>query len=176
MIDPDNTIVAFDLESEKFRLVPHPEGCPDISSLQHFEQPQLVELRGLLCLSCVQGSKMDIWILKDYNYESGNDHIRGTWVKEYSIDLNVLHPSYQMWDSPFHYFAPIDIEDTKVLIESHMRGVGYYHLQSKKFKGFMHSSRQMPYLKFSFYVESLRPLKRTISTGETLKQLKQKQK
>ncbi|XP_043714784.1 F-box protein At3g07870-like [Telopea speciosissima] len=164
LIDSNNTIIAFDVESEEFRVVPHPEGCPDLRSFDSSVH-QLVELRGLLCLSCAIDSKMDIWMLKDYCYESGNDHIVGTWMKEYSIDLNVLHRSYRLGDNPFRYYAPRDIEDTEVLIETHMKGLGYYHLQSKRFKGFIHSSRQMPRLRFSFYVESLRSLKQTISTG-----------
>ncbi|XP_043714786.1 F-box protein At3g07870-like [Telopea speciosissima] len=159
MIDPNYTIIAFDVECEEFRLVPHPEGgCPDPRSLQSTAF-QLVELRGLLCLSHFKGSKMDIWMFKDYYYESGNDRrISGTWVKEYSIDLNVLYRRYRMGKCFSHYYTPRDIEDTKVLIETHLKGLGYYDLQSTSFKGLMHS-REMPKLQFSFYVESLRPLK-----------------
>ncbi|XP_043714787.1 F-box protein At3g07870-like [Telopea speciosissima] len=163
MMDPNNTIIAFDVEREVFRLVPHPKGCPDPRSLK-WGDLQLVELKGLLCLSCANHklSKMDIWMFKDYHYESGNDRISGTWVKEYSIDLNVLPCSYRK-KSIFDYYVPRDIvEDTKVLIETHMKGLGYYHLQNKSFEGLMHSS-EMPFQQFSFYLESLRSPKQTIS-------------
>ncbi|XP_043714783.1 F-box/kelch-repeat protein At3g23880-like [Telopea speciosissima] len=168
MVDPNYSIIAFDVEREEFRLVSHPEGCPDVKSLQYhknFEtiELQLVELGGLLCLSCAKDSKMDIWMLNDYYYESGNDHISGTWVKEYRIDVSGTwvkgYSIYLMNDDHCNYYAPRDIEDTEVLIESYMNGLEYYHLQSKRFKEFMRRSRQMPNLRFSFYLESLRSLK-----------------
>ncbi|XP_043694478.1 F-box protein At3g07870-like [Telopea speciosissima] len=84
LIDIEKTILAFNLENEEFRLVPRPSGCSDLvcSNLQ------LVELKGLLCLSCVDEGVhiMDIWMPKDYC----NETRMFTWVKEYNIDLSTL--------------------------------------------------------------------------------------
>ncbi|XP_042491834.1 F-box protein At3g07870-like [Macadamia integrifolia] len=166
MIDPRNTIVAFDVEKEEFRLIKHPR-CRDLRYLK-YSDVQLVELRGLLCLSCVEGSKMDIWMFKDYHYKSG------TWVKEYSIDLNVLHPLYHYQyqrDDDYDYCAPRDIKDKKMLIETRTTGLGYHHLQTKSFEGFIDSKR-MPYLRSSFfYTESLRSLNTKQSAKGNIEEL-----
>ncbi|XP_042491836.1 F-box protein At3g07870-like [Macadamia integrifolia] len=178
MIDPRNTIVAFDVEKEEFRLIEHPR-CRDLRSFKYSDF-QLVELRGLLCLSCVEGSKMDIWMFKDYHYNKS-----GTWVKEYSI---VLHPHYHYLDQrerddhnnrhredDYDYCAPRDIKDRKMLIETRTTGLEYHHLQTKSFEGFIDSKR-MPYLRSSFfYTESLRSLKTKQSAQGNIEELTYKQ-
>ncbi|XP_043694587.1 F-box protein At3g07870-like [Telopea speciosissima] len=93
------TILAFNLESEEFRLVPPPRGFSDL--IQIPKHLQLVELRGLLCLSYVENyNKMNIWMLKDY-YDNES------WAKEYCIDLTPWMDIHGYYND--QYYVPKDI-------------------------------------------------------------------
>ncbi|OMO68791.1 hypothetical protein CCACVL1_19828 [Corchorus capsularis] len=71
-------ILSFDLEDEKFLVLPFPRFAIEDASLQ------LVELRGNLwgSVSKFRGDDyiMDMWVLKDFD--------KFDWVKEYSINLD----------------------------------------------------------------------------------------
>ncbi|XP_042506456.1 uncharacterized protein LOC122082758 [Macadamia integrifolia] len=109
MTDIEQTILAFNLESEEFGLVPRPRGCSDLAGIDL----QLVELSGLLCLSCVDEGdhKMDIWMLKNYCTETRTF----TWVKEHSIDLSTLvgtpYGSYSESDFPWIEHGTVKLDD-----------------------------------------------------------------
>ncbi|XP_042488420.1 uncharacterized protein LOC122068613 [Macadamia integrifolia] len=182
MTDIEQTILAFNLESEEFGLVPRPRDCSDLAGIDL----QMVELRGLLCLSCVDEGdrKMDIWMLKNYCNETRTF----TWVKEYSIDLSTLagtpYGSYTrsacpllsfgnmhlnmrtLGDGPRRSYSgsyvPRDIQDdgNKVLIEMWDGRSFYYHVQTASFTGFICEKWRRSF--FSFYTESLRSLRYVI--------------
>ncbi|KAF8407818.1 hypothetical protein HHK36_006954 [Tetracentron sinense] len=132
-------ILAFDIETEEFSVVPYPENFND-------KDNNLVELGGFLCLTVAVAKKIDIWMLKDYK--------NNIWVKEYSIDMNTIDPCNMLGPS---VFMPRDIRDGKILIESFEIGLDFYNPQSKGFKRF-EIEKKISRFQFSFYMESFRSL------------------
>ncbi|XP_043694544.1 F-box protein At4g22390-like [Telopea speciosissima] len=145
------TILAFNLESEEFRLVPPPRGFSDL--IQIPKHLQLVELRGLLCLSYVEHyNKMNIWMLKDY-YDNES------WAKEYCIDLTPWMDIHGYYND--QYYVPKDIQDkgNKVLIETLNDGSFYFENQTASFSKFICEETGSYIRGISFYRESLRSLR-----------------
>ena len=74
-----DSIVAFDLKDEKFRLIPLPRDYKDLNfDAFRFQFERLFELGGCLALISDNATQhhftLELWILKDYN-----NHV---WVKE----------------------------------------------------------------------------------------------
>ncbi|KAF8407519.1 hypothetical protein HHK36_006653 [Tetracentron sinense] len=140
-------ILAFDIVTKEFGVVPYPEGCSDPRKINEYSG--LVELGGLLCLAVAVRGKMDIWMLKDYK-----NHV---WVKEYSINLNKMDPyDVKPWD-----FTARDIREGKILIESYEVGVfaeserekgGLLWFSSLESEGERRGHPKSPLLSLSFHL------------------------
>ncbi|KAJ4973917.1 hypothetical protein NE237_007091 [Protea cynaroides] len=160
MDDIEQTILAINVETEEFSLIPRPIECLDLSITRRGDL-RLVELRGLLCLSFVAGDKFDIWMLRDYQSQN---HIF-KWVKEYSFDLSTIDNPYR---HSHRFYALRDIQDdgNKFLIDLIMMWhtgsfMFYYHPQTANFRGPICKNISF----FSFYTESLRSLRHVLQKG-----------
>ena len=96
------SLLAFDLASEKFKLYTTPVS-PDVD-----QETRLEALGGYLCFVVnVYGEYNDVWVMKEYGVES-------SWTQIYKIE-KVAVP----WD--FEYYKPLMFSKNrkKVLLEEH---------------------------------------------------------
>lgn len=75
---PDKAIGAFNLETEEYNYIDLPEYYGELASDDGLESKSLSELGGYLCLTLDFVTKVDLWLLKDYD--------NGEWTKQYTID------------------------------------------------------------------------------------------
>ncbi|TKY69452.1 putative F-box protein [Spatholobus suberectus] len=66
-INSSLSIVAFDVGTEQFRVMPAPSGYSyKEGNVGHLKYPDLVEIGGCLCLVGYSGSDLKLWTLRDY--------------------------------------------------------------------------------------------------------------
>ncbi|KAK9265919.1 hypothetical protein L1049_012598 [Liquidambar formosana] len=117
--DEDDYILSFDLEAEKFWILPPP---PCVKVHGWF---WLVEIGEELWLSQNGDDPLilDMWMLRDWDVF--------VWVKEYSIDLRTMDAigTLPSWYSGH----PIDIRNEEILILSFGERLDYYNIKTKTF-------------------------------------------
>lgn len=151
-------IVAFDLESEKYRVVPHPDG---VDNNTYMNVGVLGGCLSVIC-SCFRVG-LSIWVMKEYG-------VKESWVKLISIAPDVI--SYFAYVRPLAYSK----DGNAILLERELPdGVKliWYDLKKKtvknaKFRGVPKSFEAM------FFVGSLVPLNNNAGI-ETKKRLESKE-
>ncbi|XVF41898.1 hypothetical protein PTKIN_Ptkin01aG0317400 [Pterospermum kingtungense] len=129
--EADEYIMSFNLETEKFWILP-PSTCVKADPHSFY----LVELKEKLWVNHLEDVRlqvMDMWVLKDYD--------KFTWVKEYSIDFNIVDLSILdkniRRDGGFHYYKTtevLNIRDEELLIMMSAKAQVYYNLRTKSFR------------------------------------------
>ncbi|ONK67353.1 uncharacterized protein A4U43_C06F19300 [Asparagus officinalis] len=111
--------LSFNVQDETFSLIPPPEGR-SISGVVS----SLVELEGCLsvCDTRLSPEQMDIWMLKDYNNHE--------WVKQYTIDLRMMHSLLVSRGGRTRLLA---VRDGMMLFYNVNGRMDYYDPESKNF-------------------------------------------
>ncbi|XP_047333498.1 F-box protein CPR1-like [Impatiens glandulifera] len=139
-------IVAFDLVTEKYRVISQPEysGPPYLISLYNFE--------GCLSLSCHYYSNVvavvDVWLLNEYGEK--NEY----WSKLVSLPLT--EPTDLTWECSNFSAKPVAYSKSgkKVLLEIDCKKLVWYNLEQKSVEDIMLQDLE-PYIQIHFYSESL---------------------
>jgi F-box interacting protein len=107
---PSCEIVAFDVQSEEFKVLQGPQYCSHPAG-----RMSILCLQDALCVACSNQSinVIDIWMMKDSN---------GTWLREYHIDLREF---YTMYLSEETTLLAIDPKDGRILLSTGW-SLGYY--------------------------------------------------
>ena len=131
-----NGLARFDLRKEEWsaQLLPLPQYFHDADNARGGVF-RLREMRGMLSLARIGGSKMELWLLKDYD--------KGVWVKEYNINVPELS-------------LPLKIEeDGRVLLEMRGGKLRFYDQKDGDFEEIYDGNNT---LRVSFFVESFMSL------------------
>jgi F-box interacting protein len=107
---PSCEIVAFDVQSEEFKVLQGPQYCSHPAG-----RMSILCLQDALCVACSNQSinVIDIWMMKDSN---------GTWLREYHIDLREFYTKYLSEETTL---LAIDPKDGRILLSTGW-SLGYY--------------------------------------------------
>ncbi|GLT28914.1 hypothetical protein SLA2020_038160 [Shorea laevis] len=118
----DETIVAFDLEEEKFSILPPQTGAAKNCNTFH-----LAEIRGNLWLAehTHKFSNIDLWV---FNKDLQNP----SWKKEFMIDCTTIRDDYSLVAS--YLLHPLDFQNEEGIL-FRLDGVGLvlYNVKTKTF-------------------------------------------